>query len=116
MFRLVNTLGRRAGGGQLTRQSFASEFNERFASNGSKLPERGVGEPTNVRLQAFCRSQPAVFSASFRPEIIGYCRVPGRHMHSVGHVPDRHFVLWPVGEKRLKEVSADFPVQATHAI
>ena len=116
MFRLVNRLERRAGGGQLTRQSFASVFNKRLASGGAKLPERGVGEAANVLLQVFGRVQPAAFSAGFRPEIVGCCRVPSRHMHSVGHVPDGHFVLWPVGEKRLKEVSADFPMQATHTI
>jgi hypothetical protein len=52
----------------------------------------------------------------FRPEIVGCRRVPGRHVDSVGHMSDRHFVLRPVREKRLKEVPADFPVQATHAI
>ena len=37
-------------------------------------------------------------------------------MHSVGDVSDGHFVLWPVGKERLKEVSANFSMQATHAI
>ena len=116
MFRLVNRLGRRAGGGQLSGQSFASVFNKRLAGGGAKLPEPGVGDAANVLLQVFRRPQPAVFSTGFRPEIVGCRRVPGRHVDSVGHVSDGHFVLRPVRKKRLKEVPADFPMQATHAI
>ena len=37
-------------------------------------------------------------------------------MDAVGHVPDRHFVLWPVRKERLKEMPADFPMQAAYAI
>ena len=116
MFRPVNRLGRRAGDGQLSGQSLARIFNKGFAGGCAELPERGVGEAANVLLQVFRRPQPAAFSTGFRPEIVGCRRVPGRHVHSVGHVSDGHFVLWPVGKKRLKEVSADFPMQATHAI
>ena len=37
-------------------------------------------------------------------------------MDSVGHVSDRNFILRPVREERRKEMSADFSMQATHAI
>ena len=37
-------------------------------------------------------------------------------MDSIGHVTDRDLVLWPVGKERRKEVPADLPMQATHAI
>ena len=37
-------------------------------------------------------------------------------MDSVGHVSDGDFVLRPVRKERLEEMSADFPMQATHAI
>ena len=37
-------------------------------------------------------------------------------MDSVGDVPYGNFVLWPVREERLKEVSAYFSMQATHSI
>ena len=39
-----------------------------------------------------------------------------RHVDSVGHVSDRHFVLRPVRKERLEEVPADLPMQATHAV
>ena len=116
MLRLVNRLGRRAGGGQLPGQSFAGVFNKRLAGGGAKLPEPGVGDAANVLLQGFRRPQPAVLSTGFRPKIVGRGRVPGRHVDSVGHVSDGHFVLRPVRKERLKEVPADLPVQATHAI
>ncbi len=116
MLRLVNRLGRRAGGGQLPGQSFASVFNKRLAGGDAKLPEAGVGDAANVLLQGFRRPQPAVLSTGFRPKIVGRRRVPGRHVDSVGHVSDRHFVLRPVRKERLKEVPAHLPVQATHAI
>ena len=116
MLRLVNRLGRRAGGGQLPGQSFAGICNKRLAGGDAKLPKAGVGDVANVLLQGFRRPQPAVLSTGFRPEIIGRGRVPGRHVDSIGHVSDGHFVRRPVGKKRLKEAPADFPVQATHAI
>ena len=43
-------------------------------------------------------------------------RVPGRHVDSVGHVSDRHFVLRPARKQRPKEPPAHLPVQAAHAI
>ena len=116
MLRAVNRLGRRAGGGQLPGQSFASVFDKRLAGGGAKLPEPGVGDAANVLLQGFRRPQPAILSTGFRPKIVGRGRVPGRHVDSVGHVSDRHFVLRPVRKERLKEVPAHLPVQATHAI
>ena len=116
MFRPVNRLGRRAGGGQLPGQSFAGVFNKRLAGGGAKLPERGVGDAANVLLQGFRRPQPAVLSTGFRPKIVGRGRVPGRHVDSVGHVSDRDFVLRPARKERPKEVPAHLPVQAAHAI
>ena len=97
-------------------QSFAGVFNQRLAGGDAKLPEPGVGEAANVLLQGFRRPQPAVLSTGFRPKIIGRGRVPARHVDSVGHVSDGHFVRGPVRKERLKEMPADFPVQATHAI
>ena len=116
MLRPLNRLGRRAGGGQLPGQSFAGVFNKRLAGGDAKLPEPGVGDAANVLLQGFRRPQPAVFSTGFRPKIVGCCRVPARHVDSVGHVSDGHFVLRPVRKERLKDLPADLPVQAAHAI
>ena len=116
MFRLVNRLGRRAGDGQLPGQSSASVFHERLAGVGAKFPERGVGDAPNVLLQVFRRPQPTLLSTGSGPKIVGRSRVPGWHMDSVGHVSDGHFVLGPVRKERLKEVPADFPMQATYAI
>ena len=116
MFRPVNLLGRRAGGGQLPAQSLASVCDERLAGGGAELPERGVGEAAHVLLQAFDRPQPAVFATGVRPERIGRRRVPARHVNSVGHVSDGHFVRWPVRKQRLKKVPADSPMQPTHTI
>ena len=102
MLRSVNRLGRRAGGGKLPGQAFANVFNERLAGGGAKLPEPGIGDAANVLLQGFRRPQPAVLSTGLRPEIIGRGRVPARHVDSVGHVSDRHFVLRPVRKERLE--------------
>ena len=116
MPRLLNRLGRRAGGGVVPGQALASVFNQRLAGGDAKLPKAGVGDAANVLLQGFRRPQPAVFSTGLRPKIVGCRRVPGRHVNSVGHVSDGHFVRRPVRKERLKEVPADFPMQAAHAI
>ena len=116
MPRLLDRLGRRAGGGIVPGQTFASVFNQRLAGGGAKLPKVVVGDAANILLQVFRRPQPAVFSTGLRPKIVGGRRVPGRHVNSVGHMADGHFVLRPVRKKRLKEMPADFPMQAAHAI
>ena len=116
MFRHVNLFGRRARGSQLPGQSLASVFNKRLAGGEAKLPEFGIAEAANVLLQGFRRPQPAAFPTAFRPKIIGRGRVPGRHVHSVSDMSDRHFVGWPVGKKRLKEVPADYAMQTAHPI
>ena len=56
------------------------------------------------------------FATGLRPKIVGRRRVPGRHVDSVGHMSDGHFVLRPARKERLEEVPAHLPVQATHAI
>ncbi len=43
-------------------------------------------------------------------------RIPGGHVDSVGHVPDRHFALRPVREERLEQAPAHLPVQAADAV
>src|SRR5208337_1410324 len=96
--------------------SLASVFNERLAGGGAELPELAVGDTANVLLQGFRRPQPAVFSTGLRPKLVGGRRVPGRHVDSVGHMADGHLVLRPVWKKRLKEMPADLPMQATHPI
>ena len=97
-------------------QSFAGVLDKGLAGGGTKFPERGLGDVANVLLQGFLCRQPAVFSTSIRPQIIGRGRVPGRHVDSVGHVSDRYFILRPVGKERLEDVPAHLPVQATHAV
>jgi len=47
-FRTFNRIGRRAGGGQLTGQSFAGVFDKRLAGGDSKLPEPGIGNAVDV--------------------------------------------------------------------
>ena len=129
MLRPVNRLGRRAGGGQLPGQSFASVFNKRRAGGSAKLPEPGVGDAANVLLQGFRRPQPAVLAAGLRPKIVGRGRVPGRHVDAVGHVSDRHFVLPASAEraarkscrltfpcKRLTPLTAPLPRIARYAM
>ena len=113
---LVDLLARRARGGELPGQSFASVLDEGLAGGGPKLPEPGIGDPANVLLQGLRRPQPAVLSTRFSPEIIGRCRVPTRHVDAVGDVSDRYFVLRPVGKERLEDVPAHLPVQAADAV
>ena len=116
MFRTVNRLGGRTGGGKLHGDAMANVFNETLAGGGAKLPEVRVGNTANVLLQVFRRPQPAILSTGLHPKIIGRLRVPTRHVDSVGHVSDRYFVLRPVRKERLEDVPAHLPVQATHAV
>ena len=116
VFRLVNRLGRRAGGGQLSGQAGASVFNERLAGGNAEVPETLVGDSANVLLQGLRRPQPAVLSTGRRPEVVGCRRVPGRHVDSVRDVADGHFVRRPVRKERPEEMAADLSVQATHTI
>ena len=97
-------------------QSLASVFNKRLAGGGAKLPKASVGDAANVLLQGFRRALPAVFSTGIGPKIVGFRRVLARHVNSVSHMSDGYFICWPSGKKRLKELPADFPAQATHAI
>ena len=65
----------------------------------------GVGDAANVLLQRFRRPQPASFAAGLRPQIVGRSRIPGRHVHAVGDMSDRHFVLRPPRKERLKDAA-----------
>ena len=53
----------------------------------------------------FRHRQPAPLPQASSREVIGCRRVPRRHVHSVGHMSDRHFVRWPArnsGSKRCR--------------
>src|SRR5664280_507263 len=94
----------------------AGVFNKGISGGDSKMPEHSVRDAANILLQGFRRSQPAVLSAGLRPKIIGWGRVPAWHVYSIGHMSDGHLVCWPLRKKRLKEMPADFSVQAAHTI
>src|SRR5579862_3820588 len=116
MLRLFNLLGRRARGGQQPGESFASILDKRLAGGGSELPQSGVGNAANVEIQILHRPQPPGFSTTLRPKIVGWGRVPGWHVDAVGHMADWHLVLRPSYKQRLKEMPADFPMQAAYTI
>src|ERR1700736_4574178 len=108
MLRAAHRLGRCAGGGELPGQSLASVFHKRLAGGDPKLPEAGVGDAANVLFQGSRGPWPAVLSTGLRPKIVGCSRIPARFVNSIGHVSDGHFVRWPVGKKRRKELPAHF--------
>ena len=103
-------------GGQSSGEPLASVLHKSLTGGDAKLPKACVRHTANTPLQGFRRPQPAVFSADLGPKIVGCRRVPARHVNSVGHVSDGHFVRWPVGKKRFKELPADFSMQAANAI
>src|SRR5580704_10987752 len=111
MFGALNRLRRRTRSGQLSRESLANKFNQRLARVVAKLPEPVVRDAANLSSQTFRRTQPAILSAGFGPQIVGHAGIPGRHVHSVGYMRDGHFRRWPARKKRLKKAPADFSVQ-----
>ena len=97
-------------------QAPARIFNQRLAGREAKLPETIIGDAAKVRLQIIRRSQPAIFSTGFGPEIVRFRRVPSRNVNSIGHMTDRHFILRPMRKERLEQMPADLAMQAAHAI
>ena len=69
----IDRIGRRAIGGQLPGQSFASVVNEGLAGLGSELPQAGVGHAANVVVERLRAAHPALLAAGFGPDIVG-CR------------------------------------------
>ena len=112
----VDVVRRRPRGGQLPGQSIAGVFDERRPGGAAEVPKAGVGDTLNLLFQRIRRPQPAILSTGLRPQIIGWGRVPIRHVDAVGDVSDRDLVLGPVRKERLEDVPAHLPVQAAHAI
>ena len=60
------------------------------------------------RVSASVPSQRSLPQAS-RPELVGFRRVPGRHVDAVGHVSDRYFGLRPAWKQRLQRCAGSPP-------
>src|SRR5580658_4041177 len=86
MPRLLDCFWRRASGGIMPAQALAGVFNQRLSGGAAKLPKDLVGDAANILLQVLPHPQPAVFSTSLRPEIVGGRRVPSRHVNSISHM------------------------------
>ena len=95
-----NGLGSCSAHGHVPADAFAGIFHQGFSTDGTQRPELFVRNLPKVRCQSGRRSEPTILATSLRPKIVCRRRIPGRHVHTVGHVTDRHFTLRPPGEER----------------
>ena len=103
-------------GRQLTAVEFADVRNEILAGICAELPEVGIAGGTNVFFFICQCSVPVLFSAVKFPQAVCFNRVPGRGVHSVGHVRYRHLCFRPPGKERLEELPAHLTVQFADAV
>ena len=66
--------------------------------------------------QSFRDPPPPILRTGPSPQVIRLCRVPSRHMNSIGNMSHRHFVFRPPREEWPKDAPAHLPVQSAHAV
>src|SRR5271168_4105924 len=97
-------------------QSRARVFHQTGGGSGAELPKGIVRDLTQIMLQIFLCSQPAIFAASLGPKLVCSRGIPGWHVHPIGHMADGNLFGRPLWKKRSKQVPADLAMQATHAV
>src|SRR5580658_1510781 len=107
---------RRSPSCQLTAVKSSNVLNERPAAICAELPEAGIAGCTNILLCVCHCSVPALFSAGKFPQTVCFGRVPGRGVHSVGHVRYRNLCFRPPGKEGLEEPPAYLTVQFAYAV